>query len=232
MGDVPTDVERRPDRCVARPWVPPDRHRRRVLRSRSRVAATALNANRQTSTFAHEPSIRHDSFVVAGDHGLALVRERRIATKASLWRRFVAALADGAISFLPLLFALIVSWAGGPQLFALGFLGLIAIVAANDIALVARTGQSIGRRLLGVRVVDSSKMTPPNLGQVIFRTVLSGTGTGVAWRPIAAIPAFGILIGPWPLICYGFAVADRRWHRGLNDRWAHTVVIDVRAEPR
>jgi uncharacterized RDD family membrane protein YckC len=169
--------------------------------------------------------------VIAGDHDVSLAGERRVATKASLWRRFVAALVDGAISLLPILLALIVSWAGGPDaVFALGFLGSLAIVIANDIALVARTGQSIGRRLLGVRVVDSSKMTPPNLGQVIFRTVLSGTGIGIAWRPIAAIPALGILIGPWPLICYGFAVADRRWHRGLNDRWAHTVVIDVRAE--
>jgi uncharacterized RDD family membrane protein YckC len=168
--------------------------------------------------------------VIAGDHDVSLAGERRIATKASLWRRFVAALVDSAISFVPILLALIVSWAGGPAVFGLGFLGLIAIVIANDIALVARTGQSIGRRLLGVRVVDTSKMTPPNLGQVIFRSVLSGTGTGIAWRPIAAIPSLGILIGPWPLICYGFAVADRRWHRGLNDRWAHTVVIDVRAE--
>lgn len=168
--------------------------------------------------------------VLAGEPSVSLVGVRRVATKASLLRRFVAALVDGALSFLPILLALIVSWAGGPELYALGFLGLIAIVSANDIALVARTGQSIGRRLLGVRVVDISKMTPPKVGQVIFRTVLSGTGTGIAWRPIAALPAFGILIGPWPLICYGFAVADRRWHRGLNDRWAHTVVIDVRGE--
>jgi hypothetical protein len=37
-----------------------------------------------------------------------------------------------------------------------------------------------------------------------------------------------VVISPWPIICYAFAVTDKRWHRGLNDRWASTVVIDVR----
>ena len=163
---------------------------------------------------------------------MTLVRTRHVATAASLWRRFFALLVDSAFAFFPILCALAVSWVGGPRtaLLVVGVLGSIAIAIANDIALVVRTGHSVGRRVFDIRVVDSSTMVPPSVGQVIFRNFIGGSVWGVVWHPIAAIPAFGIIVGPWPLICYGFAVADRRWHRGLNDRWAHTVVIDVRRE--
>jgi uncharacterized RDD family membrane protein YckC len=121
---------------------------------------------------------------------------------------------------------------GGPRraLVAIAFVAAIAIVIANDIALVARSGQSVGRRWLGICVLDSHTMLPPSVGQVIFRNVLGGAQFGLAWHPFSFWPGFMLIIGPWPIACYAPAIADRRWHRGLNDRWAHTVVIDVLAD--
>jgi uncharacterized RDD family membrane protein YckC len=121
---------------------------------------------------------------------------------------------------------------GGPRtaLVAIGVVAAFAIAIANDIALVARSGQSIGRRWLGICVLDSHTMLPPSVGQVIFRNFLAGAVFGIGWHPFAFLPGLMLIVGPWPIICYAPAVADRRWHRGLNDRWAHTVVIDVLAD--
>ena len=58
--------------------------------------------------------------------------------------------------------------------------------------------------------------------------VRTGLQFGVAWHPFAAYPNLAVMIGPWPVIDGGFAVADRQWHRAVHDRWAHTVVIDAR----
>jgi len=108
----------------------------------------------------------------------------------------------------------------------------VALVAAamNDVALVVRSGQSTGRRLLGLRVVDSATMTPPRVGEVLWRNILAGANFGVVWHPVAALSALALTVGPWPVINYAFAVGDRGWHRALSDRWSRTVVIDVRRE--
>jgi hypothetical protein len=85
--------------------------------------------------------------------------------------------------------------------------------------------------LLGIQIVDSYTMTPPSGWQVFGRNFLKHLlGVGMAWHPFGGIPGFVVIVGPWPIICFVPAVADRRWHRGLHDRWSHTVVIDVRPE--
>jgi hypothetical protein len=74
-------------------------------------------------------------------------------------------------------------------------------------------------------------MQPPPVQQVILRCIFSGGfAAGVGWQPFAFLPGFMVIISPWPLICFIPAILDRRWHRGLNDRWAPTVVIDALAE--
>jgi hypothetical protein len=154
----------------------------------------------------------------------------RVATAAPLWRRFVAWILDGVLALVPIGIALVLSTGGPRSVFiGLGLAASLLVAIANDIVLVVRDGQSVGRRLLAIRVLDSHSMSPPRLGQVILRNIIGGGAVGIGWQPVAFLPAF-LVIGPWPIICYGFAVADRRWHRGLNDRWAHTVVIDVAGE--
>jgi hypothetical protein len=126
-----------------------------------------------------------------------------------------------ALAFSPIGLVYVVTDPGGLRdmlaLFAL--IATIVIAIANDIVLVARTGQSIGRKLCGISVLDSGTMLPPLTAQAFLRGVL-GSGAGglvaVVWLPICFIPAF----------------IDRHWHRGLNDRWAHTVVIDLLADQR
>ena len=156
--------------------------------------------------------------------------ELRVATAAPLWRRFVAWSLDGLLPLVPILIAAVPS-TGHPRslLMALGIGTALLIAITNSIVLVARDGQSIGRRLLAIKVLDSHSMSPPGVTQVIFRNIIGGASFGFGWHPFAFFPGF-LIVGPWPFICYGFAVADRRWHRALNDRWAHTVVIDVAGE--
>jgi uncharacterized RDD family membrane protein YckC len=156
--------------------------------------------------------------------------ELRIATAAPLWRRFVAWVLDGLLPLVPILVAATTS-RGHPRsvLTALAIATALLVAIANSIVLVARDGQSLGRRLLAIKVLDSHSMSPPSVPQVIFRNIIGGASFGLGWHPFAFLPLF-LVAGPWPFICYGFAVADRRWHRALNDRWAHTVVIDVAGE--
>jgi uncharacterized RDD family membrane protein YckC len=164
---------------------------------------------------------------VAIDGGVSA--PRRAATAAPLTRRFVAWILDSAIVLIPAALALTIARHHGPGLdVALLVVAAIVLAVINQLALVVRTGQSVGRRLFDIRVVDSTAMIPPRVGQVLWRNFIGGANVGILWHPIAALP--NVALGPWPLICYGFAVADGRWHRAVNDRWSHTVVIDVRQE--
>ena len=173
----------------------------------------------------------HNRFVTLDDRPGAATPPTRAAAAAPLVRRFVAWLVDGALAGAPIVLALVATAGGGPRtaLVSLAVVAAIAIGITNDIVLVARSGQSVGRRWLGICVLDSHAMQPPAVGQVIVRNIVGGASFGIAWHPFANL-ALIFVIGPWPIICYAPAVADRRWHRGLNDRWAHTVVIDLLAE--
>jgi uncharacterized RDD family membrane protein YckC len=166
--------------------------------------------------------------------GAAPLDRRHVAASCSLSRRFIAWLLDSAILLSPVGTALALAPAAGSRgtLVLLALLCSLVIAIGNDWIFVVRTGQSIGRRILGVRVVDSATMMPARAGQVLLRSLVGGATVGIAWHPIAALPTLFVLLGPWPLICYGFAAADRQWHRALNDRWSHTVAIDVRHEAR
>ena len=108
-------------------------------------------------------------------------------------------------------------------------IALFAVFIGNEIVLVAGTGQSLGKRCTAIRVVDSRTGRLPFWQQVFWREVIRGAGFGYGWHPFAALGYF-VVIGPWPIIDCVPAIADSRWHRALHDRWAHTVVIDARAD--
>ena len=167
---------------------------------------------------------------LADTSGVAPVRA--VATAASLARRFLAGLIDFALATAPITLAVILRLPLGapPSAWIAVALASASIWIVNDLVVVARTGQSVGRRYLGIRVLDSHAMIPPTFGQVVFRNLVAEAAIGIAWHPFTSIPIF-IVLGPWPVICYTPAVKDRRWHRALHDRWAHTVVIDVNRGP-
>ena len=169
------------------------------------------------------------------DQEPGLESRRSVATPAPHRRRLVADVVDLGVDLSPVVVPAIAGhWLSG-ALFAaclvLFGVGSIAVVAVNEFVLVASRGQSVGKRLLGIQVVDSHTMIPPRGWNVVWRNAAKCLfGVGFAWTPLATVPGFMIVVGPWPLICFGPAFADR-WHRGLHDRWAHTVVIDVRVAP-
>jgi uncharacterized RDD family membrane protein YckC len=85
----------------------------------------------------------------------------------------------------------------------------------------------LGKRLFAMRVVDSSTMRPPGRGQAFWRYGLRSAVVGIGWHPFGGTI---FTVGPWPFVCFAPALFDKQWHRGLHDRLAHTVVIDVRGE--
>jgi uncharacterized RDD family membrane protein YckC len=165
--------------------------------------------------------------VTVGAHKAAKHERRRVASPAPLWRRFVGSVVDGALAFAPLAVVLASTSDGGVRtaLTWVAVLVSIAIVIVNDIVLVARRGQSLGRRLFAIQVVDGHTMRPPGLLAVLVRGFVGTLQFGYAWHPFG-LP-FMVLVGPWPVICYAPVLFDRQWRRGLHDRWSGTVVIDV-----
>jgi uncharacterized RDD family membrane protein YckC len=153
----------------------------------------------------------------------------RVAAAAPLWRRFVACIIDGLLAMAPLAVVVLATHDGvlRSALVALALVAALLIGIGNGIVLVVRSGQSLGRRWFGIQVLDSHRMVPPDVWQVILRNIVGGVGFGIGWHPFGFLPGFMVIVSPWPIICYIPALIDRRWHRGLNDRWAHTVVIDL-----
>jgi uncharacterized RDD family membrane protein YckC len=150
----------------------------------------------------------------------------RVAHSAPVLRRFAAWVLDTVLVCLPPIVAVVAHASDWVLLVALFSAVLISI--ANDVVLVVRSGQSVGRRIFAVMVLDSKRMTPPGVWQVLWRNLLAGPGVGYAWHPISAWSGFIVVLGPWPFLCYGAIFFDRCWRRGLHDRWSGTVVIDAR----
>ncbi len=136
--------------------------------------------------------------------------------------RLAARLLDLAIGVAPLVVLLpfglvlgsrtLIHWS-----FALTFaVGLV--ILPIDLVLLHRDGQTIGKRLLGLRIVgvDGERV---GLGRSFFvREVVMGL--------LGAAPWLGIVVSIVdPLLCLR---ADRRC---LHDRLAATIVIDVRRPP-
>jgi uncharacterized RDD family membrane protein YckC len=118
---------------------------------------------------------------------------------ASIPRRAIARAIDFAIAFVPVIVVAVeVHGAGG---FALFFFVLLA-GAGQDVIGTHRWGKSIGKALLGIRVVDERTLRPPDLLHAFLRW----------WIP-------GLL--PPLLVCVTW---DKR-RQGIHDKAAETLVI-------
>ena len=140
---------------------------------------------------------------------------------APIRRRFAARLLDGLLIVI-VGFVLVVAF-GGIHLdngtydipgWAQWAMWLLAV--SYEVVLTASTGQTLGKRVLGLRVADATTGAVPDLDQSLRRSV----PTLLQQVPIISAVAW-LLYAPvlW---------SPRR--QGYHDRFAGTVVLDVRAD--
>lgn len=139
----------------------------------------------------------------------------QVGPTADLSLRVVARVADVVLVLLPTWLIgvpLLLGWIGDSGttvvvVFALGW----AVVVGYETWLTAATGQTVGKRAVGIRVIDVESGAPPGRNASLLRAALP---------PILGIlvPAFG-----W-VVPYIWAVWGRD-RRGLHDRLARTRVV-------
>lgn len=140
--------------------------------------------------------------------------------RAAIGTRFWARLLDGLILALPVLaLALMTSdferALGDPPLWLRVAAAVVA--ALYEIGFIAMTGQTIGKRLLRIQVVDVVTGRPPDLGGATIRHLVPSVPS--------LVPGVGPLVG---LLVYVSAVWSPT-RQGWHDRAAGTVVVRTAA---
>lgn len=92
---------------------------------------------------------------------------------------------------------------------------IFAVYFAGQVFTMVRCGQSWGKRLLGVKVVDAQNR-PLSWGRVVF-------GRELFWLLISLVPLLGWLVPP---VCVVMLFTNRR-RQTLQDQLAQTVVVRV-----
>lgn len=90
-----------------------------------------------------------------------------------------------------------------------------ALYIAYDTVLTARTGQTLGKRLMHLRVADLSDGSNPSVQTSLMRAA-------VLWLPFAFCCAC-----VWTIIAGGWSYFDRPYKQGLHDKPAKTVVVST-----
>jgi uncharacterized RDD family membrane protein YckC len=93
--------------------------------------------------------------------------------RAGFWSRFGAVLLDGLIvAVVPVIVFIIGGVSGSDGLLVLGYVAYFAIFIAYEIYFHGgHTGQTIGKRALGIRVVDFSTGGPIGYGRATLRVI-------------------------------------------------------------
>ncbi|WP_308439160.1 RDD family protein [Streptomyces sulfonofaciens] len=86
---------------------------------------------------------------------------------------------------------------------------------AYDAILISRTGQTLGKRLLKLRVANLSDGSTPTFQVSLARAA-------VLWVPFAFCCAF-----VWTAVSGGWSFFDRPYKQGLHDKAARTVVVSI-----
>ncbi|MFG2953536.1 RDD family protein [Streptomyces sp. NPDC048291] len=94
---------------------------------------------------------------------------------------------------------------------------LVAAVlfVAYDTLLIARSGQTLGMKWLGMRVANLSDGSTPSTQTSLLRAL-------VLWVPFAFCCAC-----IWTVICGGWSFFDKPYKQGLHDKAAKTVVVST-----
>ncbi|MCX5263796.1 RDD family protein [Streptomyces sp. NBC_00199] len=90
------------------------------------------------------------------------------------------------------------------------------LYVAYDTVLTARTGQTLGKRWLGMRVADLDNGSTPSVQTSLVRAL-------VLWVPFAFCCAC-----LWTAVCGGWSYFDKPYKQGLHDKAAKTVVVGTR----
>lgn len=140
--------------------------------------------------------------------------------RANIGTRFWARLIDGVVLAVPSLTLTLASSdiEGGRFDTPLWVrAATLAIAAIYEIGFVAMTGQTIGKRLLKIQVVDVTTGRPPSLGSATVRYLVPAVP--------ALLPGIGALLG---LLVYVSAIWSPT-RQGWHDRAAGTVVVRTAA---
>ncbi|MET9347852.1 RDD family protein [Streptomyces termitum] len=100
---------------------------------------------------------------------------------------------------------------GGGQL-AFQLISIVAYVA-YDTVLTAQNGQTLGKRLMKLRVAMLNDGSTPPMSQSLLRAV-------VLW-----LPALICCACLWPLLLLILILVDKPYRQGLHDKAAKTVVV-------
>ena len=170
--------------------------------------------------------------------------------RAWLARRLAARLIDGAVLAIPtLLWLFVVSWlvlaaAWNSDASFGGFGGLLLLVVAAyvpavvyEVALTARSGQTLGKDALGIMVVRRDDGQLPHARESFVRWLVLAVSGIVGVTALAALPRiqgegdswWGLawLLAGW-LVPVLLVCASSLWHsdrRGWHDKAAGTVVV-------
>jgi uncharacterized RDD family membrane protein YckC len=128
--------------------------------------------------------------------------------------RLLARLLDGVIVIVPLaLLALAVDGTPGR------ILGVV-LAAAYEIGMTSQHGQTIGKRVLGLRIVDAGTGDQPTLGQLTLRWLVLGIATSLLSYLLPGVGGLYSLLVLLPVL-------QPPLHRGLHDRASGTIVTVV-----
>jgi uncharacterized RDD family membrane protein YckC len=94
---------------------------------------------------------------------------------------------------------------------------LVAAVlyVAYDTFMIARTGQTLGKKWLGLRVANLENGSTPSVQAALIRSV-------VLWVPFAFCCAC-----LWTAVCGGWSFFDKPYKQGLHDKAAKTVAVST-----
>ncbi|MFK3729624.1 RDD family protein [Streptomyces sp. NPDC088090] len=105
------------------------------------------------------------------------------------------------------------AWTGGGQI-VFQLLTIVAFVT-YDTVLTAKNGQTVGKRLMKLRVAMLNDGSTPPMSQSLLRAV-------VLW-----LPALICCACLWPLLLLVLILVDKPYKQGLHDKAAKTVVVTV-----
>ncbi|GHG02662.1 MULTISPECIES: RDD family protein [Streptomyces] len=105
------------------------------------------------------------------------------------------------------------TWTGGGQI-VFQLLTIVAFIT-YDTVLTAKNGQTVGKRLMKLRVAMLNDGTTPPMSQSLLRAV-------VLW-----LPALICCACLWPLLLLVLILVDKPYKQGLHDKAAKTVVVTV-----
>jgi uncharacterized protein YjbI with pentapeptide repeats/uncharacterized RDD family membrane protein YckC len=115
-------------------------------------------------------------------------------------------------------------------------LGSPLLISASQIYLLAKTGQTLPKRWLGIKIVSSGGQPPlwlrTGIREGLGRWGLPLGSAFVLWRYAIGFPNIGILLGMGTVLVIaetGMLLFNPRW-RSFHDRISGTVAIDTRKQ--